>query len=576
MTLVVPMVGCSSPSGPAERTAAPNSTSATRGEPGGRGPYAVASAHPLATDAGMAVLARGGSAVDAAVAVQAVLGLVEPQSSGLGGGAFLMHYDSETGAVTAYDGREEAPAGATTDMFLGEDSQPLSFPEASRSGTAVGTPGVVAMLALAHEAHGHLAWRDLFEQAITLADRGFEVSPRMADAVAAATGLGAGDDFTTLFARPDGQPLQAGDKFTNPAYARSLRAIADDWQAMYRGMLASAVVDAANRAPRPGRLTAADVAAYRARRVEPVCTPFAEHRVCGPPPPSSGGIGVGSLLGQLDHLDRASAGPTLQGWHLFAEASRRAYADRDRYVGDDRYVAVPTDAMVDPAYLAERAATIDPDRASEKVEAGVFAGYPRAVDRSSGDGGTSHFNVVDAEGDVVAMTTSVETLFGSRRVVGGFVLNNTLTDFDRSPPPGTVTVANAIGPRRRPRSSMSPTLVLNSDGRFQMAVGSPGGNAIIAYVAKTLMGMLAWHMTPAEAVALPNLVARGDSVALEVEAAADSESGLEADLVARGHNVQPLTLEISGIQVIALGPDNRLIGAADRRREGTFDWEPGR
>jgi len=527
--------------------------------------YAVASANDHASQAGIDVLAQGGSAVDAAVAIQTVLGLVEPQSSGIGGGAFMLHYDADTKSVTSYDGREEAPGGASATMFLDDGGQPLGFFEASGSGHAVGTPGVVAMLALAHDDHGALQWDTLFEPAIALADGGFSVSERMGNSLGLAQAFGASDDFIALYSNDEGELLQEGDHFVNGAYAESLRAVADNPRAMYEGELATAIVDATVAGPIAGTLTTADLAGYTALRADPICRPYREFALCGAPPPTSGGIGVLSLMGQLDTVDM-SAPATPDGWHMFVEASQRAYSDRDLYVGDDRFVDVPTDALLDPDYLAARAATIDPANATSDVAPGEIAGFPRAADSTDEPSGTSHFVVVDADGDVVTMTTSVESVFGSRRVAGGFVLNNQLTDFAREPSADGSIVANEIAPGKRPRSSMAPTLVLDPNGEVRLALGSPGGSSIIAYVSKTLVAMLDWELSAEEAILLPNVVARSGTVSVEGTASTD----LTDALTAFGHQVAANSSENSGVHLIEIHPDGSLTGAADSRREGTF------
>jgi len=525
---------------------------------------AVASANSHATEAGKAVLEAGGSAVDAAIAVQTVLGLTEPQSSGIGGGAFMLHYDAETKQITVYDGREEAPAAASPEMFLDDSGLPLGFFEASGSGHAVGTPGVIAMLSLAHDDHGVLDWDTLFDPAITLADDGFEITPRMGNSLGLAQVFGASDDFLALYSSDAGELLQTGDQFVNPAYAATLRAIAADPRAMYEGDLAAAIVDAVEAGPVPGTLTADDLAAYTALRHDAICLPYREFELCGAPPPTSGGIGVLSLMGQLANFDMAAAQQTPEGWHLFIEASQRAYADRDRYVGDDRFVEVPTDALLDPDYLATRATSIDPRAAGVDIAAGEFEGFPRAADSTEEPSGTSHFVVIDNSGDVVTMTTSVESVFGSRRVAGGFVLNNQLTDFAREPSADGSLVANEIAPGKRPRSSMAPTLVLDADGQVRLAVGSPGGSSIIAYVSKTLVAMLDWELDADDAIALPNIVARSGNVAVEGTASTELTDAL-TDL---GHQVNPNSTENSGIHLIEIHPDGTLTGAADPRREG--------
>lgn len=557
---------------PAASTTVPNDARASTEpaqepvpEPFADGNYAVASANPLATDAGMHVLAEGGSAVDAAVAIQAVLGLVEPQSSGIGGGAFLLHYDAGSGEILAYDGREEAPGAATPEMFLADDGTPLGFIEATGSGHAVGVPGVVAMLAAAHDAHGWLDWGGLFDGAISLSRDGIEVSPRMGDALGLADAFGVSDGFRALYGNGEGGLLATGDLFVNEHYADTLAAVALDWTSFYVGKPAFDMVAAAEAEPLPGTLTLDDLAGYAPQVAAPLCHPFDEWTICGSPPPTSGGVGVLSLMGQLDNVDIAEAGPASAGWHFYIEASQRAYADRDRYVADDRFVEVPLDELLDPTYLAERAATIDPAAASVDVAAGDFDDYPRAADSTDEPSGTSHFVVVDAAGNVVTMTTSVESVFGSRRVAAGFVLNNQLTDFARDPATDEL-VANAVEPGKRPRSSMAPTFVLDADGQIRIALGSPGGSSIIGYVSKTLVGMLAWGLSATDAIALPNIVARSGGVSVESNAGDD----LVAELTALGHTVSANASEISGLHLIEIAPDGTLTGAADPRREGTF------
>ncbi len=530
----------------------------------------VAAANPLAVEAGVAMLRRGGSAVDAAIAIQAVLGLVEPQSSGIGGGAFLLHYDAATGDVIAYDGREVAPTGATADMFLGPDGKPLRFFDAVKTGRSIGVPGLIAMLERAHRDHGRLGWNEPWLPAIALADNGFAVSLRLHEITSSLL------SFTTLapdaaayLTTSDGKALPVGRLLKNPAYANSLRLIANNGApAFYEGPLAAEIVAAAQRAPDAGSLNLADLKAYRAVVHEPVCRPYRVYVVCGMTPPSSGGIAVLSVLGTLENFDMSSTGPgTALGWHRFIEAQRLAYADRDMYVADDRFVKVPIEGLLDRDYLASRAALVQSDRAIDKVEAGNPPGAERRGKDATGLSiGTSHFVVVDQRGNVVSMTTTVESIFGSQRMAGGFFLNNQLTDFSFRPTDDRgQAIANAVAPGKKPRSSMSPTLVFE-DGRFRLAVGSPGGNAIIAYVSKAIVGMLDWKLTPQQAIELPNVVARG-TVAIE-------ESRFKPQLLqalrALGH--EPRTGrgagEGSGLHAVMLMPDGTLAGGADSRREG--------
>lgn len=539
-----------------------------RPAPDWRGGAMVAAANPLAVEAGLRSLRAGGSAIDAAIAVQAVLGLVEPQSSGLGGGAFLMYYDAASGDVLAYDGREIAPRGATPTLFLGADGAPLKFFEAVQSGRSIGVPGAVAMLALAHREQGRRPWGEAFAPAIELAERGFAVSPRLNAMVAMGQGRYAPD--VARYLTRDGRPLEVGSTLRNPDYAATLRRIATQGpRGFYQGPVAAAMVAAAARAPLPGTLSLEDLRDYRPQRLEPVCRGYRVYLVCGMRPPSSGGIAVLSVLGILEHFDMAGSGPSSAlGWHRFIEAQRLAYADRDRYVADDRFVQVPIGGLLDRAYLAGRAAQVDATHALEKVEAGLPPGaLRRGIDATGPEHGTSHFVIVDARGNVVSMTTTVEAAFGSQRMAAGFFLNNQLTDFSFSAfDADGQPIANAPAPLKKPRSSMSPTLVFE-DGRFRLALGSPGGNAIIAYVSKAIIGMLDWGLSPQQAIELPNVVARGDVVAAE---AGRFDPALASALQAMGHRFAGGRGggEGSGLHAILATPDGRLVGGADSRREG--------
>ena len=530
----------------------------------------VAAAHPLAVEAGLESLRAGGDAVDAAVAVQAVLGLVEPQSSGLGGGAFMVRYDAQTGAMTVYDGRETAPAGVDEDLFLNQDGEPLGFVEAWTSGRSVGAPGVVAMLAAAHADHGALDWAAGFDEAGRLAREGFAVSPRLAnltERIQGFTPLSERPDTRAYFYGEDGEPHEVGDVLTNPAYAETAAAIAEDWRNFYTGEIAQGIVEAARLEPLPGAITLADIEAYEPLKREAVCTPYRAYRICSAPPPSSGAVAVGQLMSLLEPFDMAAHGPeTARGWHLFIEASRLAYADRDAYVGDPAYADVPTQGLIDRDYVATRAALIDPARAMPTARPGTPPGAPDTVEDASDDApGTSHFVVVDADGDVVSMTTTVESPFGSNRMTGGFLLNNQLTDFafEARDEAGRLR-PNAVAPGKRPRSSMSPVIVLDEAGDFVLATGSPGGNSIIAYTAKSLVAMLDWGLSPDEAAALPNVVARGDVVRLEDgfdEAIADALRDL-------GHTIEGGRGENSGLHIVRVTAEGGLDGAADPRRDG--------
>ena len=543
----------------------PSATEAVHERPLGM----VAAAHPDAVEAGLAVLRRGGDAVDAAIAVQAALSLVEPQSSGIAGGAFMLRFDAETGEIIVYDGRETAPDSAREDRFIGEDGEPLAYVQAWRSGLSTGAPGVIAMLAMAHEEHGARPWGENFQESVALAETGFEVAPRLHDIavrMAQFTDIeetGAAADY--LFDET-GEAFPVGHVLTNADYADSLRAIAADWRNFYTGEIAQGIVDAVNQAPRPGGMTLDDLANYEPIRREAICGPYRGYQICSAPPPSSGAVAQNAILGMLSHFDMAEAGPTPDGWHLFIEASRLAYADRDRYVADPAFADVPTFGLIDPDYLRDRAALIDPASAMETVTAGAPPGAPVQPEDSSDDApGTSHFVVVDADGDVVSITTTVESPFGSGRMTGGFFLNNQLTDFARDPrDEAGVLRPNAPAPGKRPRSSMSPTIVLDEDGDFVFATGSPGGNSIIAYVAKTLVAMIDWEMSPQEAAALPNVVARGDVVNIE----RGFDEAMLAELEARGFTIEGGRGENSGIHIVRANADGSLEGGADPRRDG--------
>ena len=443
----------------------------------------------------MNVLRRGGSAVDAAIAVQAMLSLVEPQSSGIGGGAFMTYYDGATRRVTVYDGRETAPAGATPDMFLDDNGAPLPFARAVLSGRATGVPGVVRMLHHAHRAHGRLPWRGLFGDAERTARDGFIVSPRLGRMIAARYPQNGAPDVLAYFAEADGTLLDPGDTLRNPAYADFLRRLAAEGpSALYSGPTAERIVARVREGELPGSMTLADLAAYRPVERQPLCRTYRLTLICVPPPPSSG-VAVLQLLAILERTDIAERGPAdPQAWFLFAEASRLMYADRDRYVGDPAFAAVPVEGLLDPAYVAARARLIGA-QAGPPPPPGTPPGAPAAgADATLEPAGTSHFVIGDAQGNVVSMTTTVESIFGSGRMVDGFFLNNQMTDFNFEPrdADGRLT-ANAVAPGKRPRSSMLPAILLR-DGRFVGAIGSPGGSAILAYVGKAMVGMLDWQL----------------------------------------------------------------------------------
>jgi len=536
----------------------------------------VVAANPIAVEAGLEVLRAGGGAADAAVAVQAALGLVEPQSSGLGGGAFLLYYDAQTGAITAFDGRETAPAGATPDMFLDEKGTPLSYADAVTSGRSTGVPGAVAMLGLVHSKHGRLPWKSLFDAPIRAAEQGFVVPQRLGRFANSSFTQATLPDARALFTKPDGRIVQAGDTLRNPIYADTLRTIAAHGpRALLEGPLAEQIVARTQAEPRPGTLTLQDMAAYRPAESAPLCRPFRVYVVCVPPPPSSG-VGLLQVLGLLDRTDIASRGPSdPQAWLLFAEASRLMYADRDRYVADPRFVAVPLEGLLDRGYLDNRAQLIGERAAATAPEAGTPPGAAMTlagIDATDEVPGTSHFVIVDDQGDVISMTTSVESLFGSGRAVGGFFLNNQLTDFsftavDEAGRP----VANAVAGGKRPRSSMSPAIVLRkSDGAFVAAVGSPGGSAILAYNAKALVGLLAWGLPLQDAINLPNVIARGADFYGEMPRIS---AELATQLAAKGVALKSGRGEESGLHGVAVrGNPPAFETGADPRREGV--WRP--
>ena len=525
----------------------------------------VAAANPLAAQTGLRVLKAGGTAVDAAVAIQAVLGLVEPQSSGPLGGAFMTFYDAKTHMVTSYMGREKAPAGATPTMFEA-NGRPMSFPQAVLSGRSAGVPGVMRMLGEAHKMHGKIAWKDLFGDAIRLADDGFAVSPRLDGEIHSGAPQTSAPDIAAYFTKADGTKVVAGDMLKNPAYAKSLRTIAAlGPDAIYSGPLSADIVAKARAEPTPGTMTLADLKAYAPKDTPALCHPYRAYVVCVPPPPSSG-VALLEALAILDHTDIAKRGPAdPQAWFLYVQALRLTYADRDKYVGDDTFVPVPVKGLLDPAYTASRAALIG-TAAGQAPAYGVPPGAPKVgKDDTLEPGGTSHFVVVDSQGNVLSMTTTVESIFGDGRMVDGMVLNNQLTDFSFSPanPDGT-PAANAVAPNKRPRSTMVPAIVLTRDGRFYASVGSPGGNNILPYVLKTLVGVLDWNLPMQDAIALPNVVARGDSYGAESDRL---PPGVMDGLMARGINLGPPRGENSGLHGV-LVKDGVLTGGADPRREG--------
>jgi len=524
----------------------------------------VTAANPLAVEAGLKVLAQGGSAVDAAVAVQVVLGLVEPQSSGIGGGAFMAYFDAQTGATTIYDGRETAPASATPDLFY-EDGKPLAFIDAVLSGRSTGVPGAVAMLHRAQSQHGTLPWSQLFAEGERLADEGFAVSSRLAGMMVGRSPQAHTPAARAYFTRPDGRVYQAGDILKNPAYAQTLRQIAAQGPAgLLQGEVGEAIIKAVQEGPRPGGLTLQDMAAYQPLVREAICGPYKVYVVCVPPPPSSG-ASVLQLLAMAEHtpdIDKGPDGP--EAWVAFAQLQRLMYADRDRYFGDPAKVTVPVAGLLDPDYVAQRAAMAS--GLTGRAPFGTPEGAPKVgTDATHEPAGTSHFVVVDAKGNAVSMTTTVESIFGSGRMAGGFFLNNQLTDFSMTPTASDGTpAANAVGAGKRPRSSMSPALIFDQQGRFVGAMGSPGGTSILAYNAKALIGTLSWGLPVQEAFDLPNLVAKGDGFGADTEKFSDD---LKAGMAERGIVIQPNATENSGLHGI-LWRNGQWDAGADSRREG--------
>jgi gamma-glutamyltranspeptidase/glutathione hydrolase len=528
-------------------------------------PFVIA-ANPLAAQAGMDVLNRGGSAADAALAVQTTLSLVEPQSSGVGGGAFLNYYDAQTGKITIYDGREKAPAQASRTMFLDGEGKPLNFREAVVSGRATGVPGAMAALAMLHKEHGKLEWSGLFDTPIRIAEEGFTISPRLGRFLSIDFPQLSQPDAAAYFAKSDGTRKTTGDLLQNPAYAEFLRRFADQGiDALLKGSTAAQIVQRTRAAPLGGTMTMEDLANYRPAKREPVCGPWEGYTVCAPPPPSSGAamIELLSLLERTDIGERSADDP--QAWYLFAEASRLAYADRDAYFGDGDFVDVPVKGLLDPAYIDARARLIG-ERAADNVPAGKPAGAKVAVaDMTREPAGTSHFIVRDRQGNVLSITTTVESIFGSGRMVDGFFLNNQLTDFSFNPLQENGDEApNAVAPNKRPRSSMVPLILLDADGKFAGAIGSAGGNSIPAYVGKTLVAAVYWGMSMQDALAQPNLVARGNRIGAETDS---FEPAIVKGLAERGIVLTPGQGEDSGVHGVLIR-NGKVDGGYDPRREG--------
>jgi gamma-glutamyltranspeptidase / glutathione hydrolase len=530
----------------------------------------VVAAEPAAAEAGREILRKGGSAVDAAIATELVLGLVEPQSSGLGGGAFLVLWDAKTRAVKTFDGRETAPAAAKPDRFL-QGGKPMTFRDAVHSGLSVGVPGVVRMLRAAHDRSGRLPWAALFEPAIKLAEDGFAVSPRLSVLLHEARPEDFAPAARAYFFDQNGSPRPAGTLLKNPEYATTLRTLAEKGAAaFYEGAIANAIVEAGRAAPIvQSDMTLADIAAYVAKERDPVCVTYRSRDVCGMGPPSSGGIAIGATLKLIEpfpQVQGAKARMTPPAMHIIAEAEKLAFADRNRYIADPDYIAVPS-GLTDDGYLAERRRLIDPTKAVAKPEPGLPPGLAKKAfgkDATHELPGTTHLSIIDDEGNAVSMTASIESAFGSHLWAAGFLLNNELTDFSFVPVDANGNViANAVAGGKRPRSSMAPTIVLDKQGNPEIVTGSPGGSQIILYVVKALVAMLDWELDAQKAVALPNFGSEGGP--FEIEYSPETLS-LGFNMTSYGHAVTRVVMT-SGINTIERR-DGHLEGGADPRREG--------
>ena len=541
------------------------------GSPPPLAPGVVSAADPRAAEAGADMLRKGGSATDAALATLLALTVVEPQSSGIGGGGFLVHSD-RGGQVDTFDGREEAPMAATPTWFY-VDGKPLPIDEAIPGGRSVGVPGNVRMMALAHAKHGKLPWKALFGPAIRLARDGFILSPRGHGMLAGHPETGAMSALArALYYQPDGTPKPAGTRIVNPALADFLEQLAERGpDIFYVGPNARAIAAAVNGAPRnPAPMAIGDLAAYEAKQRPPVCGIYRAYRICGMGPPSSGATTVFAILKQLERFDLKALGKDNPvAWHLIVESMRLAYADRDQYLADADHVPVPVAGLVDPQYLAQRSALISADRTMASVAAGTPAGAPRLAPAPQQiERGTSHFVATDTWGDVASLTSTIESVFGSGLMVNGYYLNNELTDFNIVPDLDGVPTANRVEGGKRPRSSMSPTIVLSPDGKIRLAVGAAGGATIIAQVAKTIIGVIDWDLRAQDAIALPVIFAPGGDVVF-VEKGTSHEAMVPA-LTALGH--ADIRIRAPGFKANAVewigGANGRWVGAADPRSEG--------
>jgi gamma-glutamyltranspeptidase/glutathione hydrolase len=536
--------------------------------------WMIAVANPYAAEAGLKILRQGGSATDAAIAAQLVLNLVEPQSSGIGGGAFLMHLDGISSEISTYDGREKAPATASPEMFMNEDGTPKKFFDAVVGGLSVGVPGVLRMLENAHKENGRLQWAKLFQPAIELAEKGFVVSPRLNRLIKKDKYLRVFATTEAYFHNNQGTALKVGHVLKNQPFAKTLRLIAQNGaDAFYTGTLAQRIVDTVNGASKnPGGLSMADMASYTSEKRDPVCLFYRQWLICGMGPPSSGGLTTLQILGILQSFDLPAMKPDEDGQidlgaaHLIAESSKLAFADRNTYIADEDFITVPSAGMLDPSYLELRAREISPKKALKKA----FPGNPslnQSWNFAPGDDSrglsTTHFSIIDGEGNAVSMTSSIENTFGSRMMVGGFLINSQLTDFSFISKKNGKLVANHAAPGKRPRSSMSPTLVIDTNGKTVLAIGSPGGAHIIGYVAQTIIAALDWDMDIQSAVDMPHIINLNGATILEADTKLDK---VIPAMEALGHTLKlrAMTSGLHGIRV----RDGRLYGGADRRREG--------
>ncbi len=531
--------------------------------------YMVTAANPIAAQAGADILEQGGNAIDAMVAIQLMLGLVEPQSSGIGGGAFLVYWDSDKQKLTTYDGRETAPLAATPQLFQDDKGQPLQFYDAVVGGRSVGTPGTVKLLWDTHQKYGKLKWKKIIEPVIKLAEQGFAISPRLASLIAGdSERLSRFPQAKAYFFNPNGSPKTAGTLLKNPQYAQTLSAIAEQGaNAFYQGDIAKGIIDTVqNAAGNPGVLAQSDFDSYQIKQREPVCAAYQHYQVCGMGPPSSGALTIGQILAISEHYELKGWGAeSTKSWQVIADASRLAFADRGKYMADQDYVPMPTEGLLDADYLKQRASLIEVGKALPEVAAGSppwSHAIKLSMDESIELPSTSHFNIVDKQGSVVSMTTSIENAFGSRLMVGGFLLNNQLTDFSFRTHQNGVPIANRLEPGKRPRSSMAPTIMLK-DGKPYMAIGSPGGSRIIGYVAQTIIAHTQWELDIQQSINQPRLLNRFGT--LDIEQGTDA-TRLKTKLDNIGFTTEVRDLN-SGLHAIRITSDG-LEGAADPRREG--------